>query len=152
MDAKDDLFSELEAIANDGQWDRVLSAFRMRLGMFLRAEFDKEKSMVYLMAYDCGVTGGLYGPDSAICVGMKKGVDDAVHVSSAGLSSTLLDKAEELGRKHGTSMRSMMEGETLLPDSTTDGSSSDSELADRDQCIQEWSACAQNRGFFNEDV
>ncbi|HDR9504726.1 TPA: hypothetical protein QDC06_008126 [Burkholderia cepacia] len=137
MDARDDLVSALEEIANDGQRDQVLSAFRKRLSAILRAEFDEEESMVYLMAYDCGAAAGLYGPASAVCVGMTRGVDDAVHVSSVGLSLNLLGKAEELGRKHGTLMRSMMEESASRLDSETEESSSGSKTVNENPCIQE---------------
>ncbi|WP_334067920.1 hypothetical protein [Burkholderia cepacia] len=152
MDARDDLVSALEEIANDGQWDQVLSAFRKRLSAILRAEFDEAESMVYLMAYDCGVAEGLYGPTSAVCVGMTRGMDDAVHVSSVGLSSNLLGKAGELGRKHGTLMRSMMEEGASRPDSEADESSLGSKTVNESPCIREPSICALDRGFFNEDV
>ncbi|MGN4069912.1 hypothetical protein ACS0Y7_35470 [Burkholderia gladioli] len=70
--------------------------------------------MVYLMAYECGVASGLYGADSAICLGMMRGVEDAIHASSVYLARNLLSKAEELGQRHGKLMRSMME-ESIEP-------------------------------------
>ncbi|WP_321861360.1 hypothetical protein [Burkholderia cenocepacia] len=108
MDARDELLAGLEEIANDEQLNRVLSAFRKRLNTILSAAFDEAESRVYLMAYDYGITEGLYGPESAVSVGIKKGVVDALHISSRLLSSNLLGKAEELGRKHGILMRSMI--------------------------------------------
>ncbi|KVK72541.1 hypothetical protein WS90_03735 [Burkholderia cepacia] len=140
MDARDDLVSALEEIPNDGQWDQVLSAFRERLSTILHAKFNEAESRGYLMAYDLGVASGLYGPDSAVCVGMKRGVDDAVHVSPVGLSLNLLGKAEELGRKHGTLTRSMKKESALLSDGDADGLSSDPELPDKDRCVQAPSA------------
>ncbi|MGN3966368.1 hypothetical protein ACS0ZG_35640 [Burkholderia gladioli] len=98
----------------DEQRDQVLSALRKRLSLVLHAEFDEAGSMVYLMAYECGVASGLYGADSAICLGMRRGVEDAMHVSPGYLARNLLSKAEELGQRHGELMRSMM-GERIQP-------------------------------------
>lgn len=123
MDARDDLALALEKIVNGEQWDQVLLAFRKRVATVLHAQFSGAGSMVYLMVYDCGVASELYGPDSAICVGMKRGVDDAVHVSPIRLSQNLLDKAEELGRKHGTLLRVMMEESAASPHIEIEGSS-----------------------------
>ncbi|RQS20573.1 hypothetical protein DIE03_32490 [Burkholderia sp. Bp8992] len=122
MDVRDELLAGLEEIANDEQLSRVLSTFRKRLNAILSAVFDEVESKVYLMVYDYGVTEGLYGPDSAVSVGIRKGVDDAVHISPIRLSSNLLGKAEELGRKHGVLMRSMIGHHAMPADSKIEAS------------------------------
>ncbi|KVD50093.1 hypothetical protein WS61_03305 [Burkholderia sp. ABCPW 11] len=136
MDAMDDLVSGLEDTANDGQWDQILSVFRKKLGTILRAKFSKAESIVYLMAYDCGVTQGSYGPESAVYVGMKRGMDDAMHVS-AGLSLDLPGKARDLGRKHGTLMRSMMLERASLSSGGDDESMSFSRMKDGESRTQD---------------
>ncbi|WP_321790567.1 hypothetical protein [Burkholderia pyrrocinia] len=116
MDSEDDLISRREVVANDGQLEQLLSIFRMRLRAILCAEFDEEESWIYIIAYDCGVAEGLYGSDSAICVGMKRGLADAVRVCSVGLSLNCIGEVEVVGRKHGALARSMMGERALLPD------------------------------------
>ncbi|ORT79068.1 hypothetical protein B7G54_37520 [Burkholderia puraquae] len=122
MDVQDDLLARLDEIANDEQLNRVLSTFRKRLSAILSAAFDEVQSKVYLMAYDYGVTEGRYGQDSAVSVGIRKGVVDAIHISPIRLSLSLLGKAEELGRKHGMLMRSMIEHHALPADSKIEAS------------------------------
>lgn len=95
--------------------DDVLSILRKMLRLILDSELNQGESELYLMAYDSGVAEGLCGVDSAVCVGLRKGLGDAVHMAPADLSRKLVGKVEMLGRRHGTLIRDLIRGGIEVP-------------------------------------
>ncbi|WP_146777670.1 hypothetical protein [Burkholderia cenocepacia] len=116
MNIENILIAKLDELLGDWQWERVLSIFREHLIETISSISNMDEGGIYLMIYDCGVIRELFGSNSAIYVGMKKGADDAIRIASVELSITLVDKLEELGRRHGVSIRSVMSSDILFRD------------------------------------
>ncbi|MCA8291869.1 hypothetical protein [Burkholderia vietnamiensis] len=94
--------------------DEILLILRKMLESILNSEFALPETQLYLMAYDSGVAEGLCGSDSAVCVGVRKGLSDALHVTLIEISRSLVNKAEILGKRHGMLIRGLIQGDALL--------------------------------------
>lgn len=99
---------------NERQRDYLLDILRNQFDAILRYKCEQIEVAVYLMAYDCGVVSDLYGAESAVYVGIKKGLDDFVHLYPVESSRVEVGKAEELGRRSSAQVRSMIEAKGNL--------------------------------------
>ncbi|MGK8200718.1 hypothetical protein [Burkholderia cepacia] len=88
--------------------ERILGIARRLLASRMKIEMPNQEVDLYLLAYDCGVAEGLCGDDSVICVGMKKGLSDALHLTCGSPSLVLVNAAKYVGRQHGMLMRDLI--------------------------------------------
>lgn|GEM_PF-4112757 len=93
----------------------MLSILRNSLDTMLDFDSSGLAADLYFLAYDCGVAAGLYGAKSAVCVGINKGLDDALHMTQAEVSLQLLDQAKVLGGRHGALIRGLMRRNAVHP-------------------------------------
>lgn len=57
------------------------------------------------LAYHLGKAQIIYGVDSAVSVGLRRGLDDAIKISVASHSETTVKWIIRLGRRHGILFR-----------------------------------------------
>lgn len=90
------------------QRDRLLDILRNQFDTILKFKCEQIEVSACLMAYDCGVASDLYGADSAVYVGLKKGLDDFVYLYPIEESEIEIGRMEELGRRSSAQVRSMV--------------------------------------------
>lgn len=88
---------------------QLLSILRELVGSILRAQLDARTYDVYLIAYDLGVARGLCGASSAVAIGMRKGLADAIHISPEVVLRRIVGKSIGLGRRHGMLVRQLID-------------------------------------------
>jgi hypothetical protein len=98
----------------DRQRDCLLHILRNQFNTILKYKCEKIEVFACLMAYDCGVASDLFGIDSAVYVGLKKGLDDFVYLYPAEAAGIEIGRMEELGRRSSAQVRSMVQVKTPL--------------------------------------
>ncbi|MGU7817082.1 hypothetical protein [Burkholderia sp. AW49-1] len=98
----------------DSVWYRIFLALRGDSGEAIQREFDGMEGHIYILAYDLGLAQGVCGENSMAGVGIRKGLTDAIRVSSITPSPHLLDMAIERGMKHGISIVERIRAETFM--------------------------------------
>ncbi|WP_175831403.1 hypothetical protein [Burkholderia cepacia] len=78
------------------------SSIRYLVGVGVFGEEDGVCNIAYLL----GRAQSMYGEDSAVSVGLRKGLDDALNIASIHCSENCVNKVIMLGRRHGALFRS----------------------------------------------
>ncbi|WP_301943185.1 hypothetical protein [Burkholderia seminalis] len=91
----------LPAPCDDGFEKNLIVEIRAKLTFMLSETLGDEVGRICLLAYDIGFLSVLYGDQSAIVVGLKRGFDDAVHISKDNIPYDTMYLSKDLGRRHG---------------------------------------------------
>ena len=98
----------------DSVWHRIFLEARENFGLATEGEFDGLEGQIYILAYDFGLAQGVCGENSMVGVGIRKGLMDAIRMSSINPSPQLLNMAIELGIKHGISIAERIRSEIFM--------------------------------------